>query len=53
MITSMNLYDFSQNNNIEAGILIEASNRFIGGLTSVVGATDLDNDAYSYFAGVI
>lgn len=53
LITSMNLYDFSQNNNIEAGVLTETNNRIISGLSSFVGTGDLDSDAFNYFQDVI
>ncbi|WP_131539623.1 phospholipase D family protein [Pedobacter nototheniae] len=53
LITSMNLYDFSQNNNIEAGILTETSAWRIGGISNFVGTGDLDLDAYNYFNDVI
>lgn len=43
LITSMNLYDFSQNNNIEVGILTEY--QFIGGKAN--------DEAYSYFSNII
>ena len=45
IITSMNLYDYSQNNNIESGILMETS--FIKGFGS------LDEQAGIYFERVI
>jgi len=45
IITSMNLYDYSQNNNIESGILME--NSFIKGFSS------LDEQAGTYFERVI
>lgn len=53
LITSMNLYDYSQNNNIEAGVLIDVPNRILSGLSSVVGNADLDGEAYSYFTEVL
>jgi hypothetical protein len=48
IITSMNLYDFSQDNNIEAGILLETP--FIKMLT---GTKTLDIHAMEYFDEVI
>jgi hypothetical protein len=47
IITSMNLYDYSQDNNIEAGILMESS--LIKALT---GTKTLDLDAIDYFEEV-
>lgn len=43
LITSMNLYDFSQNNNIESGVLTKRS--FFGGA--------LDNEASDYFVNEV
>lgn len=53
IITSMNLYDFSQDENIEAGIKTEYTT--LGNLTSklVSGETNLDKDAWEYFGKVI
>jgi hypothetical protein len=48
LLSSMNLYDFSQNNNIEFGILTKVTNS-IGNL---LGDT-LDKDAFTYFEQVI
>jgi hypothetical protein len=48
LLTSMNLYDFSQNNNIEAGILMESS--FKGSFT---GDNEMDGNTWSYFNQVI
>jgi len=48
ILTSMNLYDFSQDNNIEAGILLETP--FIKMLT---GTKTLDIQAMEYFDEVI
>lgn len=51
ILTSMNLYSFSQDNNIEAGILVNtsslASNLIIG------GTDDVDKEAWKYFKRVI
>jgi hypothetical protein len=46
VLTSMNLYDFSQDQNIEAGVLIESS------LLGMVRATTLDEDSDEYFKKV-
>lgn len=52
ILTSMNLYDFSQNNNIEVGILTE--NSILGNITSSLDIhKTLDNDQFSYFNDVI
>lgn len=48
ILTSMNLYDFSQDNNIEAGILLETP---IINLISSSNSTE--NEAISYFGEVI
>lgn len=47
VLSSMNLYDFSQNNNIEFGIRSE-----VGFLESITGKS-LDSEAFEYFNGVI
>lgn len=44
VLTSMNLYDYSQNNNIETGVLMKASR---------LGISDLDYDAFEHFEKVI
>jgi hypothetical protein len=49
ILTSMNLYSFSQDNNIEAGILTSRKNM----LASLTGQNDLENEAYIYFDRVI
>ncbi len=56
ILTSMNLYDFSQDNNIEAGVMTKAS--LLGNLasniiTNVTGSDSLDNQAWEYFQRVI
>lgn len=53
ILTSMNLYDFSQDENIEAGIKTEFSN--LGNLASkiVSGEKNLDQEAWDYFNKVI
>lgn len=48
ILSSMNLYGYSQNNNIEAGILIEKT---FGG--SFTGDNDLDNNSWNYFSTVL
>ncbi len=48
ILTSMNLYGFSQNNNIEAGVLMERS--AIGAFT---GGNNLDDTTWQYFLTVI
>lgn len=48
IITSMNLYSFSQDNNIEAGILLKSS---LVGFGS--GDNSLDEEAWDYFKRVI
>ncbi len=50
VLSSMNLYDFSQNNNIEFGIVTKTT--FLGNLTSNVGNT-LDKDAFEYFKTIV
>lgn len=56
LITSMNLYSFSQDNNIEAGILTKASllTNLTGGLlSSISGGDSFEMDAFEYFGRVI
>lgn len=48
ILTSMNLYGFSQNNNIEAGILMENTSK--GAFT---GSNNLENDTWEYFKTVL
>lgn len=48
ILTSMNLYGYSQNNNIEAGILMEKSLKGI-----MTGSNNLDQDTWYYFHTVI
>ena len=53
IITSMNLYRYSQDHNIEAGLLMEAAG-LKGELTNrLTGRTDVELDTYSYFDRVI
>ncbi len=54
LITSMNLHRFSQNNNVEAGILLRSKLSAVKVLTDlVVSATDAGDQALQYFEGVI
>lgn len=53
LITSLNLYDFSQNNNIEAGILMETPQTLVGKITNWSQDRELDGQAFSYFNEVI
>lgn len=48
ILTSMNLYGFSQNNNIEAGILME---RTLKG--TITGGNNLDDESWEYFRTVL
>jgi RNA polymerase-binding transcription factor DksA len=48
ILTSMNLYGFSQNNNIEAGVLMESSMK-----GSFTGENELDNSSWDYFRIVL
>jgi hypothetical protein len=54
LITSMNLHQFSQNNNIEVGIQMFPKG-VIGLVADVIksGGTDCDGDSMEYFDGVI
>jgi len=56
ILTSMNLYSYSQDNNIEAGVMTKAS--VLGDLansllTNIGGDDSLDNQALNYFKRVI
>lgn len=51
VLSSMNLYEYSQNNNIEFGILTNPT--IISSLTSSITGNSLDDDAYGYFHQVI
>lgn len=56
LITSMNLYSYSQDNNIEAGILTKSSllNNLTGGiLSSFTGGDSFEGEAFEYFSRVI
>jgi phosphatidylserine/phosphatidylglycerophosphate/cardiolipin synthase-like enzyme len=48
ILTSMNLYGFSQNNNIEAGVLMESSLK-----GSFTGENELDSKSWEYFKTVL
>ena len=48
ILTSMNLYGFSQNNNIEAGVLMESSLK-----GSFTGENELDKSSWDYFRVVL
>jgi len=56
ILTSMNLYSFSQDNNIEAGVMTKATllgnltNNFV---TNVTGEDSFDNTASNYFKRII
>ena len=54
ILTSMNLYSFSQDNNIEAGIIVNTSS-FTSVATSLIigGGDDVDEDSWKYFSRVI
>lgn len=53
LITSMNLYSYSQDNNIEAGILTKSS--LLGSLTGGIFSSgdSFDGEAFEYFARVV
>lgn len=52
ILTSMNLYSYSQDNNIEAGVMTKTT--FTGKLISnVTGENNLDSEAWNYFIRVI
>ncbi|SFN37331.1 phospholipase D family protein [Salegentibacter flavus] len=51
ILSSMNLYKYSQNNNIEFGIYTEAT--FLGNITGSITGNTLDVDAFKYFQEVI
>jgi hypothetical protein len=56
ILTSMNLYSYSQDHNIEAGILTKST--LFGSLknniiSNVAGTESLDQEAYNYFSRVI
>jgi len=51
VLSSMNLYGYSQDNNIEFGILTDPS--IVGNITSTITGTNLDDEALVYFKQVI
>jgi hypothetical protein len=56
IMTSMNLYSYSQDNNIESGVMTKAnllSNLANNFLTNVTGEDSFDNQAWNYFKRVI
>ncbi|MDF3078733.1 MAG: hypothetical protein K0S09_2622 [Sphingobacteriaceae bacterium] len=53
LITSLNLYDVSQDNNIEAGVYLETPKTLVGKLTGWAKETDLDVKAFHFFEEVI
>lgn len=56
ILTSMNLYTYSQNNNIEAGVMTKATllgNLASNFITNVTGEDSFDNQALTYFKRVI
>lgn len=56
ILTSMNLYNFSQDNNIEAGVMTKASllgNIASNFMTNVTGEDSFDNTALTYFSRII
>ncbi len=56
ILTSMNLYTYSQDNNIEAGVMTKATllgNLASNFMTNVTGEDSFDNQAWTYFKRVI
>lgn len=55
ILTSMNLYSFSQDNNIEAGIIANTSSFASVASSLIIGGSndDIDEDAWKYFSRVI
>ena len=51
ILTSMNLYSFSQDNNIEAGVMTKTT--LLGNITSVISEDSFDDQAWDYFGRVI
>ena len=51
VLSSMNLYGYSQDNNIEFGILTDPT--IVGNITSTITGSNLDDDALVYFNQVI
>jgi hypothetical protein len=48
LLTSMNLYEFSQNNNIEFGISLK-TNRLKDFANAIIGTASLDDQAFQFF----
>jgi hypothetical protein len=56
ILTSMNLYSYSQDNNIEAGVVTKSnfvSNLANNVISNVTGAEDLDTQSWNYFQRVV
>lgn len=53
IITSMNLYRYSQDHNIEAGIKLEAVSLEGGLANKIIGKTDVESVAWDFFSRVI
>ena len=56
ILTSMNLYSYSQDNNIEAGVMTKTpllGNLINNLMTHVTGEDSVDNEAWNYFKRVI
>ena len=53
LITSLNLYDFSQNQNIEAGVFMETPTSLVGKLTGWSKDSELEGQAFGFFSEVI
>ena len=56
IMTSMNLYSYSQDNNIESGVMTKATllgNLASNFMTNVTGEDSFDNQAWAYFKRVI
>lgn len=51
LLSSMNLYQYSQDNNIETGVATNTS--YLRSLTSQITGEGIDMEAYNYFDGVI
>jgi hypothetical protein len=55
ILTSMNLYNYSQDNNIEAGVMTKANvlSNLASNIMSIAGEDSFDNAAWQYFNRVI
>ena len=53
LITSLNLYDSSQNVNIEAGVYMETPKNLVSKLTGWSTDSNLDDQAFGFFCDVI